>query len=540
MAEIGKGYLVILDDLKKKIRKARQKAAIVVNTELLAIYWEIGRTIIHQQQAAGWGKKIVGTLSKDLRVEFTDMKGFSERNLVYMQTFANAWPHFPFAQPVVAELKKTSKGENEFAQPLVAQIPWAHHIIILTKLSSLAERLFYIKKTAENGWSKSILALQIESGLHLRQGNAINNFTATLPKPQSDLARETLKSPYIFEFLGIGGEMHERDLEKALIQHIKKFMLELGKGFAYVGNQYNIKVEEDDYFLDLLFYNYHLHCFVVFELKVGNFKAEYTGKLNLYINTVNNQIKGAEDKPTIGILLCKTPNKTLVKYSLQGVSTPMGIAEYEFTKALPKQLKGEIPTIEELEYELEKEIEELKTPAEKRLDMLKQRLAELNKEELKTPATYQLLCALFDNSIKPLYENLFLRLREINSEFVSFSYSWSAGNTSISSLEDLEMKWREENFLKHNSEFLFFYRFGGLRKSGINSSDIVISLTFRLDVYKYEFILINYNNHQSFIKKLYDQQLSKEDIQQICDTVCDQVMDNIELQLGINAKVTVK
>lgn len=540
MAKIGKEYLIILEDLKGKIRKARQKAAIVVNTELLAIYWEIGRTIIQQQQAAGWGKKIISTLSKDLRAEFPDMKGFSERNLVYMQTFANAWPHFPFTQPVVAELKKTSKNENEFTQPLVAQIPWAHHIIILTKLSFLEERLFYIKKTAENGWSKSILGLQIESGLHLRQGNAINNFTDTLPKPQSDLARETLKNPYIFDFLGIGGEMHERDIEKALIQHIKKFMLELGKGFAYVGNQYNLKVEEDDYFLDLLFYNYHIHCFVVFELKVGDFKAEYTGKLNLYINTVNNQIRGIDDKPTIGVLLCKTPNKTLVTYSLQGVTTPMGIAEYEFTKALPKQLKGELPTIEELEQELEKEIEELKTPSEKRLDKLKQRLAGLKKEELKTPATYQLLATLFDNSIKPLYENLFLRLKEVNSEFISFSYGWSAGNTSIKSLEDLEIRWKEKDFLKHNSEVLFYYRFGGLKKSGINSSDIVISLTFRMDVYKYEFLLVNYNNHQPFIKKLYDQQLSKDDIRQICDIVCDQVMDNIELQLGINEKVIVK
>ncbi len=252
-------------------------------------------------------------------------------------------------------------------KPLVAQIPWAHHIVLLNKIPSKELRVFYIKKTAENGWSKSVLAAQIESQLHLRQGNAITNFEATLPKAQSDLARETLKNPYVFDFLGLSEEMQERELEKSLMLHIKKFLLELGRGFAYVGNQFNLVIEEDDYFLDLLFYNYHLHCFVVFQLKIGKFKPEYAGKLNFYINTVDEQIKSTDHKPTIGVLLCKTPNQTVVKYALKGIKTPIGVADYEFAKALPKNIKSELPSIEELEAALENEARKFQQPLHKKI-----------------------------------------------------------------------------------------------------------------------------------------------------------------------------
>ena len=240
-------------------------------------------------------------------------------------------------------------------QAPLAQLSWYHHITLLDKVKDPITRLFYIEKAGKNGWSRDVMVLQIESKLHQRQGKAITNFENTLPPLQSDLAKETLKNPYLFDFLSIGEEMQERELEKALMQHIKKFLLELGRGFAYVGNQFNIVVQEDDYFLDLLFYNYHLHCFIVFELKIGKFKPEYAGKLNFYINTADEQIKGKEDKPTIGVLLCKTPNHTVVKYALKGIKTPMGVADYEFAKALPKNLKSELPSIEELETALESE-----------------------------------------------------------------------------------------------------------------------------------------------------------------------------------------
>lgn len=348
-------YPVILNELKEKIRQARLKAIHAVNNQLLSVYWEIGNTILQQQKAEGWGTKVIDRLAIDLKLEFPDMKGWSVRNIKYMRAFAEAYPDFLIVQQPAAQLNPSQK-----VQQLAAQIPWTHHQVILDKIKQQQERLFYIQKIIENGWSRNILVHQIESGLHKRQGKAITNFESTLPASQSDLVRESFKNPYVFDFLDMTETIQERELERALTHHLKNFMPELGKGFAYVGNQFNLKVEDDEYFLDLLFYNFRLHCFVLFELKVGAFKPEYTSKLNFYINTVNQEIKGNDDKPTIGILLCKTPNKTVVQYALQGITTPMGVAEYKFTKNLPKELKREIPAIDTLTQELEKEIEQQK------------------------------------------------------------------------------------------------------------------------------------------------------------------------------------
>lgn len=337
------------------------------------------------------------------------MTGLSARNLRYMREFANAYPPAIWQQPAAKlEESKGSKGKKsilqqpaaklatEFVQLPIAQLPWGHNCLLLDKLKTPKERLFYATKAVKNGWSREVLSIQIQSGLHLRQGNAITNFDATLPQPESDLARETLKNPYLFDFIGIGEEVQERDLEKALIQHIKHFMLELGRGFAYVGNQYNLKVEADDYFLDLLFYNYHLRCFVVFELKVGEFKPEFAGKLNFYINTIDEQIKGKEDKNTIGVLLCKTPNETVVKFALKGIKAPIGVADYELAQALPRQLKGEMPTIEELEQELEKETEKLQRPVDQKLNRLKELLRGLKHEEVKEKMSPETTATLFN------------------------------------------------------------------------------------------------------------------------------------------------
>lgn len=322
----------------------------------MKIYWQIGKTILEQQKERGWGSKIIDNLAIDLRLEFPDFKGLSLRNLKYMRAFAEAYPDFLNAE--ISRDQLPMDQVVEFVQPLNAQIPWTHHTIILDKVKTIDERQFYIKKTFENNWSKNVLKFQIDSQLYLRQGKAITNFELTLPLPQSDLAHETFKNPYVLDFLGLTEQVQERDLENALIIHLKKFMLELGRGFAYVGNQKNLLVGGDEYFLDLLFFNYHLDCFVVFELKVGEFKPEYTGQLNFYINTVNAQIKCAGHKPTIGILLCKTPNETVVKYSLLGIDSPIGVSDYQLGQALPKRLKGEIPTVEEFEAEIEKEYRE--------------------------------------------------------------------------------------------------------------------------------------------------------------------------------------
>ena len=383
MIEVDQNYHVVLKQLEETINGSRQKVIRVANTELLTTYWEIGRTILEQKEKAGWGKKIIEKLANDLRAKFPYMKGLSLRNLSYMQSFAYAWPFFPFTQPqaaqlpmvdpkeaqsilqpVVAKLQSNENQSIEQNQSLLFQIPWTHHIIILDRVKTLAERIFYIKETIRNGWSKNMLKVNIESLLHERKGNAITtNFDARLSEDQAELARLTLKNPYIFDFLDIEAPMHERDLERALTKHIQRFLLELGKGFAYVGNQFNVKVQEDEFALDLLFFNYNLNCFVVFELKVSDFKSEYAGKLNFYVNIIDDKIKLPVHNPTIGVLLCKTPNDMVVKYSLQGIQTPLGVAEYEL---MPTQLKAEMPTVEELEQELGRDIESMLNPNEEK------------------------------------------------------------------------------------------------------------------------------------------------------------------------------
>jgi len=383
MIEVDQNYHLVLKQLEETINGSRQKVIRVANTELLTTYYEIGRTILEQKEKAGWGNKVIEKLANDLRAKFPNMKGLSLRNLSYMQSFASAWPFFPFTQPVVAQLPivgqtedlsilqssiaKLQSADNQNInnqESLLLQIPWAHHTIILDRIKTLAERIFYIKETVRNGWTAKTLKINIEYRLHERKGTAITtNFDARLSEDQAELARLTLKNPYIFDFLDIEAPMHERDLERALTKHIQRFLLELGKGFAYVGNQFNVKVQEDEFALDLFFFNYNLNCFVVFELKVSDFKSEYAGKLNFYVNIIDDKIKLPVHNPTIGVLLCKTPNDMVVKYSLQGIQTPLGVAEYEL---MPKQLKAEMPTIEELEEELGRDIEHMINPTEEK------------------------------------------------------------------------------------------------------------------------------------------------------------------------------
>jgi len=529
MGSIDKNYYSILEALKEKIRRARQKAAIAVNNELLSVYWEIGNAILQQQKEEGWGTKVIDRLVADLKTEFPDMKGLSVRNLKYMRAFAEAYPQF--VQQAAAQIQSIDNKSTIIVQQLAAQLPWGHHQLLLDKIKKTKERDFYIKKAVENGWSRNVLLHQIESSLHLRQGNAITNFEYTLPKPQSDLARETLKNPYVFDFLGVSDEMQERELEKVLIQHIKKFLLELGRGFAYVGNQYNLNVESDEYFLDLLFYNYHLRRFVVFELKVGDFKPEFTGKLNFYINTIDEQIKGKDDNPTIGVLLCKTPNDTVVKYALKGIDTPMGVAEYEFTKALPKQLKGEMPTIEELQQELEKETEEFKenlSAVDARLKSIKEKLKGIKTDEIQTPATYPILINLYNEGLKSLYQEIIKKFSVFEEDFHSKSFGWRAGTTQTDNLEHLEPLWNNEGNLRTIKEVEFFYNFFGFKKAGTENYGEHLTLKFEMQDYWYGFTLVNHNDQQPFLKKLYHQSLNETDKQQIIDLLMSKVMDKIE------------
>jgi predicted nuclease of restriction endonuclease-like (RecB) superfamily len=497
-----------------------------VNAELLFIYWEIGQTILSQQRTEGWGAKVIDRLALDLKTEFPDMRGFSVRNMKYMRAFAEAYPGFAMGQPAVAQKQQADRQKSEIVQPLVAQIPWAHHLVILNKIKDEGQRRFYLQKTAENGWSKSVLASQIESGLHLRQGAAITNFKTTLPKPQSDLARETLKNPYLFDFVGIGEEMQERELERALVANIKKFLLELGKGFAYVGNQFNLAVEEDDYFLDLLFYNYHLHCFVVFELKVGDFKPEYTGKLNFYINTVNEQVKGPDDKPTIGVLLCKTPNKTVVKYSLQNIGAPIGVSEYQFTKALPEELQSELPTIEDLEQELEKTVDVKQTPLQEKLARLKDRMAQSGREEVQKERDADDIRYLFNELVPQLEHEINEALRPIATAFAKVELGRRINSISGPFLIEADL---EKQLLKENVNLLgLSLRMEGFKKGGTDAFGLWKDLFIELHHFKYG---VGAEQHKPWVEKLYHQKWTKEEVRELAERWCEEVVEAITERL---------
>ena len=329
-------YLALLSNLKARISSAQVRAAVAVNTELVVLYWQVGTALNGQVQAAGWGAKILDQLARDLKLAFPELGGFSPRNLRYMRQFAAAWP------------------APEFWQPVVARLSWSHHLILLEKLDNEDQRLWYAQAALEHGWSRNILAIQIDTRLLERQGTAQTNFTRTLPAPQSDLAVNLLKDPYVFDFLTQGQVAYERDLERGLLQHLREFLLELGVGFAYMGNQYRLVVGGEEFFLDLLFYHVQLHCYVVIELKVTDFKPEYAGKLSFYLTAVNQDLRRAGDAPTIGILLCKTTNAVIVEYALAGNEQPIGVSTYTLADALPKELEGVLPTVAQLEAELER------------------------------------------------------------------------------------------------------------------------------------------------------------------------------------------
>ena len=333
------GYGDWLAELKTRIHAARQKATLGVNRELLLLYWRIGHDILARQAEQGWGAKVIERLAHDLRKAFPDMKGLSPRNLKYMRAFAEAWP------------------DVEFVQQAVAQLPWGHNLVLLDKLEDGETRRWYAAKAIENAWSRNVLVMQIESSLLERQGAAVTNFEQNLPAPQPDLAIESLKDPYRFDFLGLGEEAQEREIETALVRHVTDFLLELGAGFAYVGHQVHLEVGGEDFYLDLLFYHLKLRCYVVIELKAGDFKPEHLGQLGFYLTAVDSDIKIEEDAPSIGLLLCKSRNKVVAEYALRDNARPLGVAEYKLVESLPESLQDGLPSIEQIERELQGEQE---------------------------------------------------------------------------------------------------------------------------------------------------------------------------------------
>lgn len=333
-AMVPTGYPELLADLKQRIQNAQIKAAVSVNRELVLLFWHIGREILTRQERAGWGAKVIDRLADDLRRAFPQMKGFSPRNLKYMRAFAEAYP------------------DKQIVQQAAAQIPWFHNCALLDKVKDARQRQWYIRMTIEHGWSRNVLIHQVESDLYHRQGKAATNFSRTLPRPQSDLAENTIKDPYIFDFLDLGKDVAERQLEKALLAHIREFLLELGVGFAFVGSQYHLEVGDADFFIDLLFYHLKLRAFVVIDLKIGRFMPEHAGKMNFYLSAVDDLVRHADDQPTIGIILCKSKDEVVAEYALRDMKKPIGVAGYQLTRLLPSKMKTSLPTIEALESEL--------------------------------------------------------------------------------------------------------------------------------------------------------------------------------------------
>ncbi|MFM7424016.1 MAG: YhcG family protein [Elainella sp.] len=324
-------YETFVAGLKAEIRRTQVEAAQNLNQTMVLLYWHIGREILSRQSQEGWGTKVIARLAQDLHNEFPRMQGFSRTNLMYMRAFAEANP------------------ERELVQQVYGRIPWGHNVRLLDAVKDPTERLWYARKTEENGWSRNVLQLQIESGLYHRQGTAVTNFERTLPKPQSDLAQQLIKDPYSFNFLALEESVQERDLENALVTHIRDFLLELGVGFAFVGSQYPIEVDGEAFYLDLLFYHLKLRCFVVIDLKMGSFQPEYLGKMNFYVSAVDDLLRHGDDQPTIGLILCKGKSKIKAEYALRNVNTPIAVSSH----SLPQPLQASLPSVEQLETQLE-------------------------------------------------------------------------------------------------------------------------------------------------------------------------------------------
>jgi len=343
-------YAHLLREVKNHLREARVRAGLAANRELVALYWNIGKLIVERQKMEGWGSAVIERLSRDIRHEFTDMQGFSPRNIWRMRAFYLAYTEDVTNLPLaLAEMD----GQN--LPRLAAELPWSHNCVLIERIKDLSARIWYMRQTVEHGWSRPILELHIQQGDYERKGQAITNFSRTLASPQSDLARDVLKDPYIFDFLGLTDDTREREIENALLQHLREFLIELGSGFAFVGNQYRLAIGDEDYYIDLLFYHLKLRCYFVIDLKTRPFAAEDAGKMNFYLNAVDDLLRHPDDQPSVGLVLCREKeesNRMLLEYALRGLKKPIGVSEYQLTRALPEDLKSSLPTVEEIEREI--------------------------------------------------------------------------------------------------------------------------------------------------------------------------------------------
>lgn len=454
------------------------------------------------------------------------MKGLSPRNLRYMRDFSLAYPNFLLQPAAKAELPEDK--QDAILQQAAAKLPWGHHQVILTKLKTSEERAFYIQKAVENGWSRSILEHQIDSNLYKAQGSLVHNFSNTMPAYQSELTAQVFKDPYSFDFIMLGEQAKERDLEDALMTHVTKVLLELGAGFAFMGRQKRFDAGGREFFIDLLFYHTKLRRHIIIELKIGEFEPEYVSKMNLYLGLADDQLKGEHDEPAIGLILCKTNNKIVAEYALRDTSKPIGIAEYKIAERLPDDIKGELPSIEEIEQRVDEEIKEAQSPVDERLQAIKNKIKNLKTDEIQTPATFAILSQLYQTGLRVLFLDLMNKVKVFDEDFYTKSFRWYSANKHFNTLEQLDEFWKTEENQKQLFEFNFQISLEGFKKAGTEHCNAGHTLTFRIDTYHYSFTLVNYNNQRPFLKKLYHQQLTTADKQQIADIMMTAIIDDIE------------
>lgn len=535
-SELDKNYGQILQDLKDKIRQARLRASVVVNAQMLQVYWEIGQTILEQQKKLGWGAKIIDRLAADLKIEFEDMKGLSARNLKYMRAFAEAYPQF--MQQQASQLQNTdnqstvivqvepaqlvNQSINEIVQVPLAQLTWYHHTTLLDKVKEPEVRVFYIQKAVENGWTRDMMVNQIENGLYKRQGALTHNFKQTLPNYQSELTQQLFKDPYQFDFLMLGAAAKERDLENAIINHITKVLIELGDGFAFMGRQYRLEAGGQEYFLDLLFYHTKLRRYVVIDLKIGDFMPEYAGKINFYLGVADDKLKGPMDQASIGLILCKTKNKIIAEYALRDTSKPIGIAEYRINERLPEEIKGELPSIEEIEDKLEKELEKPKNPLEAKIARIKELTKNMKGESLKERDN-KVIIDLFTQTLPKLTERLEARLKSVIKEFKTPRISRII-NEQLDYVTDVDL---EAGLIKEGIRKIGInVNLQGFIKAGTRTFNVWKQLKFEL--YQYYYHIRTYTNQEITLReRLYDQPWTETELDQLTDEFAEIIADDI-------------
>jgi len=520
---LGQDYHQLLARLKEKIRNSQVKAALKVNSELLALYWELGKAITEKQIQSNWGDRIITQLAADLSSEFPDMNGFSATNLKYIRR----WYQFYrlTEQPGIGSIGQQAVDQLQVIEiempAILGMIPWGHHIQIFTKVENIEEAIFYLQQTTQYNWSRNVLLHHLDAGLYYKKGKSYNNFQITLPQPQSDLANELIKNEYNLQFLGLHEEANEKELENAILANIKKFMLELGSGFSFLKQQYHVKVGERDFYVDLVFYHVKLHCYFIIELKVGEFKPEHAGKLEFYITAFDEKIKAEKDNPTIGLLLCKTVDKVIVEYTLKDKVKAMGVSEYRHT--LPDELRQELPDEEVLKQELKKEITISPKPSDEKINKFKGLIQKLNRGIAEFQKSDAIICAVVSESIEPLIGILDAKIPDLKEAFntVKFCISHNSQSpvpytvgTDISSIIKLENIWI----------LGLQITFERLKRGGRNAFDAWFKFEVRFDKYKY---LIGEDKSNIWDERAYNEPFSKRELETIADRFAGIIFDDI-------------